>query len=232
MKYWQSLAIGMILSSPAFLLAQETVADCASENMNAHCGTGNNTPTSATTKSSPGAPQVTYTKGQLTIAATNVSLRDVLRAVSVRTGAVIEFPAERAGERIFTRVGPGPIRAVLTDFLNGSHFNYVMLGDPTNPNSLQRLVLTDAEQSVASANASPVALQNPTPEAAVKPPSPFSPPAQADAAAALPPVTIPDVQAPKEPLSGEALGTMMRELAHQQRQKQQEQDQAVSPTPQ
>jgi hypothetical protein len=150
--------------------------------------------------------------------------------VSVRTGAVIEFPAERAGERIFTRVGPGPIRAVLTDFLNGSHFNYVMLGDPTNPNSLQRLVLTDAEQSVASASASPGALQ-PMPEAAVKPPSPFSPPAQANAATALPPVTTPDVQAPNEPLSGEALGAMMRELAHQQRQKQQDQDQAASQVP-
>jgi hypothetical protein len=232
LKYWRSLAIGMILSSAAFLPAQETMADCASQNMNAHCGPGNYKTTSATTESSPGAPQVTYTKGQLTIAATNVSLRDVLRAVSVRTGAVIEFPAERAGERIFTRVGPGPIRAVLTDFLNGSHFNYVMLGDPTNPNSLQRLILTDAEQSVASANALPVALQNPTPEAAVKPPSPFSPPAQANAAASILPIVIPDVQPPKEQLSGEALGAMMRELAHQQRQKQQDQDQAVSPPPQ
>ena len=84
---------------------------------------------------------------------------------------------------------------------------------------------------MASANASPVA-QNPAPEVAVKPPSPFSPPAQANAATSILPIVVPDVQPPKEQLSGEALGAMMRELAHQQRQKQQEQDQAVSPAPQ
>jgi hypothetical protein len=170
---------------------------------------------------------VTYVGGQLTIAAENASLREILRAVSMRTGAVIEFPAQRAGERIFTKVGPGSIRAVLTNFLNGAHFNYVMLGDATDPNSLQRLILTDLDQATAGSPAIDVAHED-APAAPAKIPSPFSPPAHADEASALP-VVIPEVHAPKEPLSGEALGAMMRELAHQQRQRQQDEDQAAAP---
>jgi hypothetical protein len=179
------------------------------------------------TASTLASPEVTYVGGQLTIAAENVSLRDVLRAVSLRTGAVVEFPVARAEERIFTKLGPGPIKAVLTNFLNGSHFNYVMLGDPGNPNSLERLILTDSDEPNPTAPAVSIAHQEAPPEAAPKAPSPYSPPAQA---AFLPPIVIPDIQAPKEPLSSEALGAMMKELAHQQREKQQQQDSEISPT--
>jgi hypothetical protein len=104
------------------------------------------------------------------------------------------------------------------------------MGDPTNPNSLQRLILTNLDDLTTGSPVVNVAKED-APPAPAKTFSPFSPPAQADAAAVLPPVMIPDVQAPKEPLSGEALGSMMRELAHQQRQRQQDQDQATSQTP-
>jgi hypothetical protein len=93
---------------------------------------------------------VTYRDGQLTITARNASLGDVLRAVSTETGAVIEFPAERAGEHFFAQAGPGPVRDVLAKLFNGSGFNYVLLGSPSNPNLLQRMILTNASQPTAS----------------------------------------------------------------------------------
>ena len=85
------------------------------------------------------APQVTYQDNQLTIVAPNSTLADILRAVRKSTGADIDVPA--APERVVTRLGPGPARDVLADLLNGSRFNYVMLGAPGNDTALTRVVL-------------------------------------------------------------------------------------------
>ena len=86
-------------------------------------------------------PQVAYSAGQLTIVAHNSTLGDILRAVHAQTGAELDIPAN-ANERVVAALGPGPARDVLATLLNGTHFNYVMLGSPSNPTSVQRVVLT------------------------------------------------------------------------------------------
>jgi hypothetical protein len=86
-------------------------------------------------------PQVRYNRGQLTIVAENSTLADILRAVRTQTGATVEIPPS-ATERVVTHLGPGPTRDVLTALLNGTHFNYVMLGSPAHPESVDRLILT------------------------------------------------------------------------------------------
>jgi hypothetical protein len=87
----------------------------------------------------PVPPQVTYQNGQLTIIASNSTLGDILRAVRKQTGAEIEIP--EAKERVVTHLGPGPARDVLVELLNGSRFNYVLLGSPQNAGALTRVVL-------------------------------------------------------------------------------------------
>jgi hypothetical protein len=87
----------------------------------------------------PVPPQVSYQDGQLTIVAPNSTLGDILRAVRKQTGAEIEVP--EAKERVVTRLGPGSAREVLAELLNGSRFNYVMLGSPMDANALTRVVL-------------------------------------------------------------------------------------------
>jgi hypothetical protein len=86
-------------------------------------------------------PQVHYSQGQLTIVAENSTLADILRAVRTQTGATVEVPPN-ATERVVTHLGPGPARDVLAALLNGSHFNYVMLGSAAHPNNVDRLILT------------------------------------------------------------------------------------------
>ena len=86
-------------------------------------------------------PQVRYSQGQLTIVAENSTLADILRAVRTQTGAAVEVPPN-ATERVVTHLGPGPARDVLAALLNGSHFNYVMLGSAAHPDSVDRLILT------------------------------------------------------------------------------------------
>jgi hypothetical protein len=84
-------------------------------------------------------PQVTFENNQLTVVAPNSTLADVLRAIRKSTGAEIDVPA--APERVVTHLGPGPARDVLADLLNGSRFNYVLLGAPGNDSALTRVVL-------------------------------------------------------------------------------------------
>jgi hypothetical protein len=86
------------------------------------------------------APQVSYQDGQLTIVAPNSTLGDILRSVRKYTAADIEIPAT-ANERVVTRLGPGPAREVMAELLNGSHFNYILLGSPQDANALVRVVL-------------------------------------------------------------------------------------------
>lgn len=105
-------------------------------------------------------PQVTFQNGMLTIVSKNSTLGDILRAVHSRTGAAVDVPPN-ATERVVANLGPGPARDILAALLNGSHFNYVMLGSATEPHALDRVILT-AKTSTGSA---------PT-EAAVKPPQP------------------------------------------------------------
>ena len=87
------------------------------------------------------APKVSYQNGLLTIVAQNSTLGDILRDVRKSTGASIEVPPN-ATERVFTRLGPGAPRDVLASLLNGSSFNYVMLGSSSNPTSIVSVVLT------------------------------------------------------------------------------------------
>ena len=93
-------------------------------------------------------PQVTYENNQLTIVASNSTLADVLRAVRKTTGADIDVPA--APERVVTHLGPGPARDVLADLLNGSRFNYVLLGAAGNDTALTRVVLVAKTEGATS----------------------------------------------------------------------------------
>jgi hypothetical protein len=164
----------------------------------------------ASAPASASSPKITYVNGQLTIHAQDASLGDVLRAVSVKTGAVIEFPSDRAQERLFANAGPGPVREVLSSVLNGSHFNYVMLASPSNPNILQRMILTSdnepagqaaPEQQVQATVVPPVAA---APMVAQEIQKGLTPEAAAESAA------IESMEAPKEPLSSDALEAMMK----------------------
>jgi hypothetical protein len=86
-------------------------------------------------------PKVTYQNGLLTIVAQNSTLGDILRAVHKLTGASIDAPTNPT-ERVVTRLGPGAPRDVLATLLNGSSYNYVMLGSTSDPTAVASVVLT------------------------------------------------------------------------------------------
>ena len=118
-------------------------------------------------------PQVAFNNGILTIIADNSSLGDILRAVHHQTGATVDIPGN-ATERVVGKFGPGPVRDVLSMLLNGSHFNYVLLGSATNPNGLDRVMLISksagGEEPTQQANAAPPPQQQPTAPVAAQQP--------------------------------------------------------------
>jgi hypothetical protein len=86
-------------------------------------------------------PQVSYQGGQLVVIAQNSTLGDILRAIRKQTGASVDVPGN-ATERVVGRFGPGSARDVIASLLNGSHFNYVVLGSATDPNVISQVILT------------------------------------------------------------------------------------------
>jgi hypothetical protein len=86
-------------------------------------------------------PRIFFQNGLLTIVAENSTLGDILRAVHTKTGAVVDVPGN-ATERVVSQLGPAPAREVLAALLNGSHFNYVIMGSATNPDAVQQVILT------------------------------------------------------------------------------------------
>ena len=89
----------------------------------------------------PRSLKVSYVDGQLTIIAENSTLADILSAVRSQTGAVVDLPPGSGSERVVSRVGPGPARDVLSALLNGSRFDYVIVGSRSNPAGVERIIL-------------------------------------------------------------------------------------------
>jgi len=93
------------------------------------------------------APQVTYENGQLKIVADNATLGSILKDVRQLTGASIDLPPNGAPERVVTNIGPGAPRDVLALLLNGTQFNYVMLGSSSDPGAVSSVVLSPKPSS-------------------------------------------------------------------------------------
>jgi hypothetical protein len=111
----------------------------------------------------PSPPQVSYLNGQLLVLSQNATLGEVLNAIRTRTGAQIEYPAAAAQERVATRLGPGPARDVLAQLLNGSRFDYVILGNPQQAGGVQKVILTPKQGGAQTEMASSPIQRAPAP---------------------------------------------------------------------
>jgi hypothetical protein len=86
--------------------------------------------------------EVLFQGGLLSISSNKASLSEVLSAVRERTGADIAIPAGAAQEKVVADIGPAPAREVLAQLLNGSQFNFLILGSSTDPRALNRVILS------------------------------------------------------------------------------------------
>jgi hypothetical protein len=112
----------------------------------------------------PIAPTVTYQSGQLTIQSQNATLAQVLRSVQAKTGASFDIPASANNDRVVAQLGPGQPKDVLAALLNGSKFNFIILGSPTEPGSVQKLILTPRQNGLITNTAQNRPAPTPQPE--------------------------------------------------------------------
>jgi hypothetical protein len=76
---------------------------------------------------SPSPASVVWDSHGLSIEASNSSLEQILKDVSTATGAKVDGLA--ADQRVFGAYGPGQARDVLSQLLQGSGYNVLMIGD-------------------------------------------------------------------------------------------------------
>ena len=86
-----------------------------------------------------GEPVVSYQQGQLTIHSENSTLSSILEAVQKDLGATVDASGITASDRIATQIGPGDPRDVLSTLLNNSKYDFILLGSPGNPTSVQKI---------------------------------------------------------------------------------------------
>jgi hypothetical protein len=194
--------LGLLLAAPT-LLAQALLAQTAPAASPAAAATPTSTPTTNTHLRShktqkqlvlpplPSGPlsqlpmdqlpptpaKVSYQDGLLTISAQNSTLGEILRDVRKLTGASIDIPqGSAANERVVAQLGPGAPRDVLVGLLNGSSFNYVMLGSNSDPTAVTSVVLTAKSSSPGDTTTAPSVAAN-VYENNPMPPHPSGPPA-------------------------------------------------------
>ena len=116
--------------------------------------------------------KVSYEGGLLAISAHNSTLNEILRDVKKLTGASIEIP-QGVSERVVADLGPGAPRDVLALLLNGTSFNYVMLGSSSDPKAVSSVILM---LKPSAADTQTAASGNPgtTPASGVPPVQPFN----------------------------------------------------------
>lgn len=105
----------------------------------------------------PRTPEVVWDGKMLSIDAENSTLSDILVAVRARTGAAIDLPAGASTERLAARLGPAPVREVLTSLLSGTDYDYIIQASETNDDEIQSVILTPRGKDDALANTSVVA---------------------------------------------------------------------------
>jgi len=128
----------------------------------------------------PAPPRVSYQNGQLTIDSRNATLSQVLHSVQLQTGASVDMPPGSGSERVVAKLGPGTPKDVLATLLNGSKFNYVILGAPDNSGGVQKVILlarnTSAGDTAAATTAQNNNVRPPSASQAIEPPEDEYPP--------------------------------------------------------
>jgi hypothetical protein len=193
---------------------------------------------------------VDYQNGQLSIHSDNSTLTAILNAVKARTGADIDAPGSASSDRVATQIGPGDPRDVLRTLLNGSKYDFILLGAPDRPESVQKIILT---ARASGAPGSPVASapQNQPPTQNFQAQSPAQQEVDQELPDAeipddanqpeQPPVPEPDQQQPPNGMPGQPENgqpnpnqpkspeQLLQELQRMQQQQQQQQQQNLNP---
>ena len=98
-------------------------------------------PVIAAPSAASGAAVVDYSHGQLTVVSERATLGQVLKLVAVKTGGVVDVAPELQSEPVIARLGPGPVREVLTGLLDSPRVEYIIMAAGDGHSGLNRIVV-------------------------------------------------------------------------------------------
>src|SRR5215468_1628257 len=102
----------------------------------------------------PSAPKVIFQNGLLSVESVNSRLIDILNGIRNKTGMQFEG-VQASPERVAGKFGPAPPDEVLRSLLQGSKYDYVIIGTPDRPEMVQRVILTPSGSAPAVAGTTP-----------------------------------------------------------------------------
>jgi hypothetical protein len=116
--------------------------------------------------------EVVFRDGKLRIWANKATLTEVLHEVQQSTGARITIPPGAAQETVIADVGPAPPREALNALLNGSAYNFILVGSGQDLAQVTNIILTlrGPEGMETPVNNNPPAVADPGPEPQPEPP--------------------------------------------------------------
>lgn len=176
----------------------------------------------------PAPPIAQVTDGKLTIRANGQDFASVLESVRSVTGLTVEMPQGANSDPVFLSVGPTDVSNALVALLDGTNYNYIIVGSEQDSRVVKRLILTDRTSGgsgtlVASSQGPPVASQpvlyggvQPDTEAEAEPPPPPPAPIQPAAIPSSVPTGINIQKLAAE--SGKTTGQILDELQKRQQQ--------------
>jgi len=98
-------------------------------------------PVAMSSSSASGPAAVDYSHGQLTVVSERATLGQVLKLVAAKTGGMVDVAPELQNEPVMARLGPGPVREVLTGLLDSPKIDYIIMGTGDGPRGLERVVV-------------------------------------------------------------------------------------------
>jgi len=123
--------------------------------------------------------EVVFRDGKLRIWANKATLTEVLHEVQRATGSRITVPPGGAQETVIADVAPAPPREALSELLNGSAYNFILVGSGQDLAQVTNIIITPRgpEGMETPVNNNPPAVADPGPEPQPEPPPPAPEPA-------------------------------------------------------
>jgi AMIN domain-containing protein len=124
--------------------------------------------TAAAAPPPPKKVDISLTDGKLSVRTAKATLAEILNELHVQTGAEIVVPPGADQEQVAVALGPGSPREVISRMLDGSRYNFIIVGTDSDANQVERLVLSPKTGGgVTAPNQSPI---DPTPVAQMQDP--------------------------------------------------------------
>jgi hypothetical protein len=127
---------------------------------------------------------ILFQDGLLSLTSNRGSLADVLNEIREHIGADINVPAGAEQELVAVSLGPGSPREVLSQLLNGSRYNFIIVGTDADMNKVSRVIISAKSAGDVAAQIQPPPQPEPEPVTEVAP-------QVRSLAAAPPPVNVP-----------------------------------------